>query len=83
VFAERFRAVGSSTIAFGANLLGAMVGGVLEYTSLLLGYRNLLPMVAALYGLAFVLGRKHLRPIGDAAPMEQTRATESPASVLT
>jgi Spermine/spermidine synthase domain len=83
VFAERFRAVGSSTIAFGANLLGAMVGGVLEYSSLLLGYRNLLPLVAALYGLAFVLGRKHLRPRPDAGPMEQTRATESPASVLT
>ena len=27
VFAQRFRDVGSSTVAFGANLLGAMVGG--------------------------------------------------------
>jgi hypothetical protein len=59
VFADRFRAVGSSTIAFGANLLGAMVGGVLEYSSLILGYRSLLPLVALLYALALILGWKH------------------------
>lgn len=60
VFAARFRDVGSSTLAFGANLLGAMVGGLLEYSSLVLGYRSLLVIVAALYGLAFLLGQKHL-----------------------
>jgi hypothetical protein len=59
VFAERFRGVGSSSIAFGANLLGAMVGGVLEYSSLILGYRSLLPLVAGLYALAFIFGWKH------------------------
>ncbi len=41
--------------AFGANLLGAMVGGLLEDVSLLTGYRRLLILVAALYGLAFLL----------------------------
>ena len=60
VFAERFRDVGSSTTAFGANLLGAMVGGVLEYGSLLTGYRALLVLVALLYGAAFLAGRGHL-----------------------
>jgi hypothetical protein len=60
VFAQRFKDVGSSTTAFGANLLGAMVGGVLEYASLMTGYRTLLIVVAALYGLAFVFGRKAL-----------------------
>ena len=57
IFAERFRDVGSSTVAFAANLLGAMVGGVLEYSSLIVGYRGLLPLVALLYALAFVFGR--------------------------
>jgi hypothetical protein len=57
VFAQRFRNVGSSTIAFGANLLGAMLGGVLEYLALITGYRMLLVLVAALYGLAFVASR--------------------------
>jgi hypothetical protein len=55
VFAQRFRDVGSSTVAFGANLLGAIVGGMLEYLSLETGYRFLLVVVAALYGLAFLL----------------------------
>jgi hypothetical protein len=60
IFAQRFRDVGASTVAFGANLLGAMLGGVLEYTAIVFGYRNLLVLVALLYGLAFVFGRRHL-----------------------
>jgi hypothetical protein len=55
VFASRFRETERSTAAFGANLLGAMVGGLLEYTSLLVGYRSLLVLVAAIYALAFAL----------------------------
>jgi hypothetical protein len=62
VFSQRFRDVGDSTTAFGANLLGAMVGGLLEYGSLVIGYRSLLIAVAALYGLAFITGRRYLRP---------------------
>ena len=61
IFAQRFRDVGVSTVAFGANLLGAMLGGVLEYGALVVGYRNLLVLVTALYGLAFLMGRAHLR----------------------
>jgi spermine/spermidine synthase len=57
VFAARFREVAASNLAFGANLLGAMVGGVLEYASLLTGYRALLVLVALLYGAAFALQR--------------------------
>jgi hypothetical protein len=72
VFAERFRDAGSSAVAFGANLLGAMVGGVLEYTSLVIGYRALLPVTAALYGVAFLLGRP-LR-LASAPPMSTAGA---------
>jgi SAM-dependent methyltransferase len=61
IFAHRFRDVGSSTAAFGANLLGAIAGGLLEYSALLFGYRSLLLGVSALYALAFVFGRAHLR----------------------
>jgi len=57
IFAQRFREVASSGTAFAANLLGAMVGGTLEYLSLITGYRASLITVAALYGLAFVTGR--------------------------
>ena len=60
IFAQRFKDVGTSTVAFGANLLGAMVGGVLEYMAIITGYRSLLFAVAILYGLAFLIGRRHL-----------------------
>jgi hypothetical protein len=65
IFAQRFRTVEASTVAFGANLLGAMVGGVLEYTSLVLGYRMLLVLAALLYALALVSGRKALVAAGE------------------
>jgi hypothetical protein len=54
VFAQRFKDVGSTTAAFGANLLGAMIGGVLEYTALVVGYRALLIVVATTYLLAYL-----------------------------
>lgn len=60
VFAQRFRDTSDALTAFAANLLGAMVGGVLEYTSLVLGYRNLALVALAAYGMAFLTGRRHL-----------------------
>ena len=63
IFAQRFRDVGSSTAAFGANLLGAMVGGLVEYSALVFGYRSLLIIVAALYTVAFLTrGTSEARP---------------------
>ena len=76
VFSQRFRDTGDSTTAFGANLLGAMIGGILEYTSLIIGYRWLLVLVALLYGLAFITGRRHLRlaaPAGAQVPQPAAR----------
>ena len=55
VFAERFRDAATATAAFGANLLGAMLGGLAEYLSLIVGFRHLLLAVGALYATAFVL----------------------------
>lgn len=54
VFAQRFNETEHSASAFGVNLLGAMVGGILEYSALAVGYRSLAIMVAVLYGLAYV-----------------------------
>jgi hypothetical protein len=58
VFTQRFKDTSHSMTAFGANLIGAMVGGILEYLALVTGYRNLLIIVAVAYGLAFLTGRK-------------------------
>jgi hypothetical protein len=55
VFAQRFRDVETSNLAFGANLLGAMVGGLLEYLALITGYQALALLVALLYLAALVL----------------------------
>jgi len=61
IFAERFRAVAASTTAFGVNLLGAILGGAIEYSSVVLGYRGLILIVGALYSVAFVLSPRRER----------------------
>ena len=58
VFAERFRETASASTALGVNLLGAMLGGVLEYAALLVGYRALLVIAAAAYVLALAASRR-------------------------
>ncbi len=73
VFTQRFKDVSASATAFGGNLVGAMVGGVLEYGALVVGYRALLVAAAVLYGLAFLFGRRHLgarpAPAGSGEPV--------------
>jgi SAM-dependent methyltransferase len=77
VFADRFRDVGSSGVAFGTNLLGAIVGGVVEYGALVIGYRALLIVVAGLYALAFLTGRSHLeRRRAPASAVQVTASVE-------
>jgi hypothetical protein len=71
--------VGSSATAFGANLLGAMVGGVLEYGAIVVGYRNLLIVVAVLYAFAFVAGRRHLDSRASLAASDADAAVPVPA----
>jgi hypothetical protein len=72
LFAGRFRDAEDPTAAFGANLLGAMVGGVLEYLSLVTGYRALLGVAAILYIAAVWLAGRATRDASSqevAAPM--------------
>ncbi|MGZ6273905.1 MAG: spermine/spermidine synthase domain-containing protein [Candidatus Limnocylindrales bacterium] len=49
VFTFSFRDTKIADMAFASNLIGAMLGGVIEYVALLTGYRLLLIVVAALY----------------------------------
>ncbi|MEU8356555.1 spermidine synthase [Nonomuraea sp. NPDC048882] len=55
IFAKRFAETADATTSFGANLLGAMVGGCLEYVALVIGYKGLLIVAALLYVGALVL----------------------------
>jgi SAM-dependent methyltransferase len=59
VFTHSFRDTASADMAFASNLLGAMVGGVLEYVALLTGFRTLLVVVGLLYVAAFALARRY------------------------
>ena len=57
LFSASFKESSSAAADFGANLLGAMVGGVGEYLSLVAGYRFLLIIVAVCYGAAIATRR--------------------------
>jgi SAM-dependent methyltransferase len=58
VFAGSFKGTGpSADVAFASNLIGIMLGGMLEYASLLLGYRHLLLIVIGFYVLSALLLR--------------------------
>jgi SAM-dependent methyltransferase len=58
IFAHSFRDTAMADMSFASNLLGAMVGGALEYVALLTGYRALLILVGALYVLAYVFASR-------------------------
>jgi SAM-dependent methyltransferase len=54
IFAKRFESSAHPVTAFGTNLLGAMIGGCLEYAALATGYRWLLVICACLYLAAYL-----------------------------
>jgi hypothetical protein len=58
LFSRSFRHSSTAAADFGANLFGAMIGGVAEYLSLLAGYRFLLILVGGCYLLALIFGRE-------------------------
>ncbi|MBM2821294.1 MAG: Spermidine synthase-like protein [Thermoleophilia bacterium] len=54
-FAKRFAGTDDAPSAFGINILGAMVGGCVEYLALIIGFRSLLIVAGLLYLVAFAL----------------------------
>jgi hypothetical protein len=64
VFTASFRDTETADMAFASNLIGAMVGGVLEYAALITGYQALLIIVAGIYAGAYVAGSR-LRVFAD------------------
>jgi spermidine synthase len=70
LFASEFRSAESPAAALGANMLGAVVGGLLENLSLIIGMKALLLVAALLYSLA-ALGFLGLPLCGAAAQSRQ------------
>jgi len=55
IFSNSFRDTDKADVAFASNLIGIMVGGMLEYLSMLFGYHMLLVLVVAFYAAAMLL----------------------------
>ncbi len=70
LFASEFRSADSPAAALGANMLGAVVGGLLENLSLIVGMKALLLVAALLYSLAALgfLGLPAPRPASSIPP---------------
>jgi predicted membrane-bound spermidine synthase len=59
IYSTVFRDTEKANVAFGANLLGTMVGGTTEYLALYLGYQNLIVFAGIFYFLAFYFIARH------------------------
>jgi hypothetical protein len=57
LFGSSIRRSADVTVDYGANLLGAMVGGVAEYLSLVMGFGFLLVLVGVFYAGAIAVRR--------------------------
>jgi hypothetical protein len=72
IFANSFRDSEAADISFASNLLGIMVGGGLEYFSMLYGYHWLLILVIIFYACALLLRHRRTNKVGEtseAAPL--------------
>jgi SAM-dependent methyltransferase len=56
IFSYSFKDVRDTATAFGTNLLGIVVGGVLEYTSMIFGLNSLYLLAIVLYAFAMFSG---------------------------
>jgi hypothetical protein len=61
LFSTSYKRSSSTAADFGANLFGAMIGGVAEYLSLVTGYRFLLILVGLCYVMAVAVADRGLR----------------------
>ena len=83
VFSYSFRDTRTADMAFASNMLGAAIGGAIEYMALITGYQALLLVVAGLYTAAFVLAER-VRLLADvdlSRTPEVSSAAEAPAAI--
>lgn len=65
LFAVRFRVRSEAGIALGWNLLGAVLGGLLEFTSMAVGIRNLALMALVLYLISTLARLRMANPVPE------------------
>ena len=54
IFAHSYKQTPDTDLAFASNLLGAVFGGLLEYSSLVIGFRGLFLVALAIYLLSYI-----------------------------
>ena len=77
VFAASFKRTNEPDLAFGINIAGAMVGGLAEYSSMLLGFQYVV-LVAILFYTLSAIG---LRQRADDAAVEEASSDSVAAEV--
>jgi hypothetical protein len=80
VFTFSFRDTDSADMSFASNVLGAMVGGALEYVALITGFRSLFILVGGLYVVALLLARR-FRFLADAQLVDERAEPSGETSV--
>jgi hypothetical protein len=68
IFAVSFMRAAEPDRAFGANIAGAMFGGLAEYSSMLLGFQYLLFVAIALYVISIIGHQKAVTGSPSASP---------------
>ncbi len=68
IFATTFQRAALGTAALASNLVGSVLGGLSEYSSLAVGLRALSILALVMYGLAFVYWRRSAQPSPTHAP---------------
>ncbi len=77
-FSSELKRHGDTSAALSANLLGAMLGGLLEYNAMYFGFRSLYAFALLLYAAAFaaaLLARRE--PAAQPSPRPQLAAVEA------
>ena len=60
IFAKSFKEIQDPAGAFAFNLAGAVAGGILEYSSMIMGFRALSFIVLAMYAASYFALKKKL-----------------------
>jgi SAM-dependent methyltransferase len=81
VFSYSFRESNMADMSFASNLLGAVVGGALEYAALITGYQALLIIVAVLYALAWLFATRFR--VGADKELRSDRAPDDQPTMVT
>lgn len=58
LFSQKFKNVKDASLSFGSNILGGVLGGLLEYLALAIGYRILVLLIIFFYGMSLLKFKK-------------------------